>query len=61
MLLYYIILYWYSRAVYAGAKHYTPEIAEVKFHWKMPLTTDWSIPVKIHWTSDNPLENTTGQ
>ena len=33
------------------AKDYTPEVATVKFRWKMPL--------KVHWQSDNPLDDTT--
>ena len=43
-----------------GAEDYTPEIAKVKFHWKMPLKIHWKFRVKIHGKeSDNPLENTT--
>ena len=41
-----------------GAKFYTPDITNMTIHWNMPLI-HWTIPVKIHWTSDNPLENTT--
>ena len=33
------------------AKDYTPEITKVKTCWKMPL--------KIHWTCDNPAEDPT--
>ena len=40
-----------------GATYYTPEIAGVKFHQKMPLRLHWRILVKIHRTSDNPLDN----
>ena len=38
-----------------GAKCYTPEIAKVQFHWKIPLKIHWAFPVQIHWESDNPL------
>ena len=41
------------------AKDCTPKITKVKFHWKMPRTVHWTIPVKIHRESDNPLANTT--
>ena len=27
----------------------------------MPLNIHWTIPVKIHWEKDNPLDNTTEQ
>ena len=30
-------------------------------HWKMSLKIPWMIPVKIHWKSDNPLEDTSEQ
>ena len=40
------------------AKYYTPEIIQVKFHWKMPLKVHWQFPVNIHWKSDNPVEHT---
>ena len=41
------------------AKWYTPELAKVKFHWKMPLKIHWTFPVKIRLESDNLLETTT--
>ena len=28
-----------------------------KIHRKMPLTIHLRIPINIHWTSDNPLDN----
>ena len=45
--------------VYARAKYYKPEFSKVKFPWKMPLEVLWTIPVEIHWKSDDPLDNTT--
>ena len=30
----------------------------VKFRWNMPPDIDSMLPVKIHWTSGNPLEHT---
>ena len=40
------------------AKYYTPELAKVKFHWKMTVNVHRNFPVKIHRESDNPFENT---
>ena len=39
----------------SGAKDCTPEPAKVNTHWSVPL----KIPVSIHKTSDNPLEDAT--
>ena len=44
-----------------GAKDYTPDVTKVNFHRNMPLKICWLVPVKIHWASDTPLENTTEQ
>ena len=44
---------------FVGAEDYTPELTKVQIHWKMPLHIHLTIPVKIHWQSDNPSENTT--
>ena len=41
-----------------GANDYTPDLTRVKFHEKMSLRIHWTLPVKIHWKSDNPLGNT---
>ena len=41
-----------------GARYYTPEIAKVKFRWKVPLNIHWRFPVQTHWESDNPFEHT---
>ena len=41
-----------------GPTYYTPEITKVKVNLKIPLTIPWTILVKIHWQSDNPLEHT---
>ena len=43
-----------------GARDYTPDIAKVKFHWRMQLNIHWTIPVKIQRKSGNPLEHTSG-
>ena len=45
-----------SHARKIGANDDTPEITKVKLYWKMPLNIRWAFPVKIHTTSDNPLE-----
>ena len=37
-----------------GAKDYTSEITNVKFHQKIPLKLN--ISSEDHWESDNPLE-----
>ena len=52
----YIYIYTYIRA-----KHYTPEVAKVKFHWKMPPKVHWEIQgtIPVDWTGDNPLEHAT--
>ena len=42
-----------------GAKYYTPELAQMNIHWKMPLKIHRRFPVTIHWKSDNPLGHTT--
>ena len=31
---------------------------QMKSIGKLQLTIHWTIPVNIHWTSDNPLDNT---
>ena len=41
------------------ATYYTPEITTVKLQRYVPLNMHWTIPVKIRWKSDNPLEYTT--
>ena len=40
-------------------RDFTPDITNMKIHWKMPLRIHWEIQVKMHWGSDNPLENIT--
>ena len=32
-----------------GAKCYTPEITQVKFHWKLPLNIHWIFRIKSDW------------
>ena len=41
-----------------GANCCTPEIIQVKFHWKPSLKVHWTFPVNIHWESGNPTETT---
>ena len=40
------------------ANYYTPDLTNMNIHWKMLLKIHCTIPVTIHWTSDNPLEHT---
>ena len=44
-----------------SGQNITPEIAKVKFHWTVPGSVRWALPLSIHWESDNPLEHTTEQ
>ena len=37
----------------------TPEITDMKVRWTMPLKIPLVIPIRIHWTSDNPFDNAT--
>ena len=61
----YIYIYFYDTPAdrpqppILGAKYYTPEIIRGKFGLKHPLEIHRTKPVKIHWSSDNPLERTT--
>ena len=53
-----------------GAKYYTPEVANVKFRWKVPLKVHWDFPAnstgkattlwKIPLSRETPSENATG-
>ena len=36
-------------------------MAEVRFHWKVPVNVHWTFPATIPWKSDNPLEITAEQ
>ena len=44
-----------------GKLVHTRSRKQVTFLWRMPLTIHRTIPVKIHWTSDSPLEDTDEQ
>ena len=48
---------WMAQQSEVGAKHCTPDLTKMTTHWKTPLT----IPVEIHWKSDDPLEHATEQ
>ena len=39
--------------------YHKSHIQSVKSRWTMPLKIHRTFPANIHWTSDNPLENTT--
>ena len=47
-----------TAALRVWGQNITPEITNMKIHWKTPPKTHGRIPVKIHWASDNPLEHT---
>ena len=53
-----------------GANYYTPELTNMKLHWKVPQKSHWTVPVKstgkkttillqIPLTSDNSFEHVT--
>ena len=52
----YIYIYIYATL---GAKYYMPEITNMTINWNMSLNMHWTISVKIHCASDNPVENAT--
>ena len=47
--------------MYFVVVYYTPDLAQMKLHWKMPLKIHWTIPVKLHWGGDNPLDDAAEQ